>query len=252
MRVLIVEDETAASENLTAMLQEQDPGIEVLGVLESVQQVVRWMGTHPDPDLIFMDIHLSDGLAFTLFDQLEVRTPIIFTTAYDQYALNAFSVNSVDYLLKPMKTRELKRALDKFNRWSQPDVKAYVERMMALGTPAQQQNYHTTMMVPMRDKLVPVPVADVACIYSTDRNTEIILNNGRHLPYSKSLDAVIGMLNPKQFYRANKQYIVARDAVREVVVWFDNRLLLHLAVELPEPMFVSKNKASEFKNWMMG
>ena len=119
MRVLIIEDETAASENLIAMLQEIDNEIEVLQVLESVQQTIRWLSSHPAPDLIFMDIHLSDGSAFTLFQEMEVTVPIVFTTAYDQYALDAFTVNSVDYLLKPIKTSELTRALDKFKRWTQ-------------------------------------------------------------------------------------------------------------------------------------
>ncbi len=251
MRVLIVEDETAASENLVAMLHEQDASIEVLDVLESVQQTERWLSTHPEPDLIFMDIHLSDGLAFNLFERIRVNTPIIFTTAYDQYALNAFSVNSMDYLLKPVKTRDLKRALDKFNRWSQPDVMAYVQRMMEMaGDNAPKPEYKGALLVTLRDKLMPVDVNDIACIYSTERNTVIYLKNGKSIPYNKSLDSIINSLNPKQFFRANKQYIVARDAVLDLVVWFDNRLLVHLSIELPEPMYVSKNRASEFKNWM--
>ena len=254
MRVLIVEDETAASENLIAMLHEQDASIEILDVLESVQQVERWLNAHPDPDLIFMDIHLSDGLAFSLFDRMEVKTPIIFTTAYDQYALNAFSVNSMDYLLKPVKTRDLKRALDKFNRWSQPDMMAYVQRMMGLaneGAP-KKDTYKSILLVTLRDKLMPVDVSEIACIYSTERKTVIYKKNGDTLPFNKSLDAIITSLNPKEFFRANKQYIVARDAVLELVAWFDNRLLVHLPIDLPEPMYVSKNRASEFKNWMMG
>lgn len=250
MRVLIVEDETAASENLVAMLQEQDASIEVLAVLESVQQVVRWLGAHPEPDLIFMDIHLSDGSAFSVFDQMEVRTPIIFTTAYDQYALNAFNVNSIDYLLKPVKTKDLKRALDKFNRWNQPDVMAYVERMLALRANQPKEGYKSTLLVPVRDKLIPVEVKDIACIYSSERNTTIYLKDGKNMPYNKSLDTIIGTLDPRQFMRANKQYIVSRDVILELVIWFDNRLLVHVPINLPEPMFISKNKASEFKNWM--
>lgn len=248
MRVLIVEDETAASENLMAMLQEQDSSIEILGVLESVQQVVRWLSTHPEPELIFMDIHLSDGSAFSLFDQMEVHSPVIFTTAYDQYALNAFNVNSIDYLLKPVKMKDLKRALDKFNRWTQPDVMAYVERMMAMKN--GQQSYKQALLVQVKDKLVPVDVDDIACIYSSERNTSIYLKNGKNMAYNKSLDTIIGSLDPRRFIRANKQYIVSKDVILDLVVWFDNRLLVHVPIDLPEPMFISKNKASEFKNWM--
>ena len=249
MKVLIIEDETAASENLIAMLQETDPEIEVLKVLESVQQTVRWLSSNPLPDLIFMDIHLSDGSAFTLFQEMEVTVPIVFTTAYDQYALEAFTVNSVDYLLKPIKTSELERALDKFKRWTQGDVMDYLQRMMKM-KPAGSGDYTTSLLVPVRDKLVPVSMDDVACIYSTDRKTQIHLKSGRMMLYNRSLDSIIGGLDPAKFFRANKQYIVARDSVKEIVVWFDSRLLVNMPIELPEPLFVSKNKAAEFKNWM--
>ena len=250
MRVLIIEDETAASENLIAMLQEIDSEIEVLQVLESVQQTVRWLSSNPAPDLIFMDIHLSDGSAFTLFQEMEVTVPIVFTTAYDQYALDAFTVNSVDYLLKPIKTSELTRALDKFKRWTQSDVMDYLQRMMKM-RPAGSGNYTTSLLVPVKDKLVPVSMDDVACIYSTDRKTQIYLKSGQMMLYSRSLDSIAGGLDPSKFFRANKQYIVARDCVKEIVVWFDSRLLVSMPIELPEPLFVSKNKAAEFKNWMI-
>ena len=251
MKVLIVEDETAASENLIAMLQEIDPGLEVLKVLESVQQTVRWLTNNPAPDLIFMDIHLSDGSAFTLFQEMEVTVPIVFTTAYDQYALDAFTVNSIDYLLKPIKTSELERALEKFKRWSKSDVMDYLERMLKMRpTGSQRSEYLTSLLVPVKDKLMPVNLDDVACIYSTDRKTQIYLKSGKMMLYNRSLDSLIGNLNPTKFFRANKQYIVSRDCVKEIVVWFDSRLLVSMPIELPEPLFVSKNQAAEFKNWI--
>lgn len=251
MKVLIVEDETAASENLMVMLQEVDSTIEVLQVLESVEQSVKWLGANEEPDLIFMDIHLSDGSAFALFDAVEVSTPIIFTTAYDQYALDAFAVNSIDYLLKPIKMAELVRALDKYKRWTKPDVMEYVEKMLRLA-PAKpgQAVYKSSFLVPFRDKLLPVSVDDIVCFYSTDRKTQMFLKDGQSLDYNKSLDSIMGSLNPNRFFRANKQYVVAKDAVMDIVIWFDNRLVVRMPVQLPEPLFVSKNKAAEFKNWM--
>lgn len=249
MKVLIIEDETAASENLIAMLQEIDSEIEVLKVLESVQQTVRWLSSNPAPDLIFMDIHLSDGSAFTLFQEMEVTVPIVFTTAYDQYALDAFTVNSIDYLLKPIKTSELARALDKFKRWTHSDVMDYLQRMMKM-RPSSTSEYISSLLVPVKDKLVPVSLNDVACIYSTDRKTQIYLKSGEMMVYNRSLDSIIVGLDPARFFRANKQYIVARDCVKEIVIWFDSRLLVRMPIELPEPLFVSKNKAAEFKNWM--
>jgi DNA-binding LytR/AlgR family response regulator len=251
MKVLIIEDETTASENLIAMLTEIDPSIEVLHVLESVQQTVRWLSANPAPDLMFMDIHLSDGSAFTLFDQMDVQTPIVFTTAYDQYALDAFAVNSIDYLLKPIKTSELTRALEKYKKWGKADVIAYLEQMMKLKPGSKEpQEYKQSLLIPNKDKLLPVNLDEVACIYSTERKTQVFLKNKKVLDYNRSLDSIIGSLNPTRFFRANKQFIVARDCVKEIVIWFDNRLLLKLPIDLPEPLFVSKNKAAEFKNWM--
>ena len=250
MNVLIIEDETAASENLIVMLHEIDPEIRVLKVLESVQQSVRWLTSNPAPDLIFMDIHLSDGSAFTLFQEMEVTVPIVFTTAYDQYALDAFTVNSIDYLLKPIKTQELVRALDKFRKRSQSDVIDYLQRMMKMHPAHMSTVYTTSLLVPVKDKLVPISMEDVACIYSTERKTQIYLKSGRMMSYNRSLDSIIVGLDPSRFFRANKQYIVARDSVQEIVIWFDSRLLVRMPIELPEPLFVSKNKAAEFKNWI--
>ena len=249
MKVLIIEDETAASEDLIAILHEIDEDIEVLDVLESVKQTVRWLRANPAPDLIFMDIHLSDGSAFTLFQEIEVETPIIFTTAYNQYAIDAFNVNSIDYLLKPIKISDMTRALEKFRRLTSNDVMAYLQRMVSLGK-THTEGYVSSLLVPVRDKLVPVDVNNVVCIYNTDHKTQIILSDGRNISYGKSLDAIMLSLDPMKFYRANKQYIVSRSYIKDIVIWYDNRLLVNMELELPEPLYVSKNKASEFKNWM--
>ncbi len=249
MKVLIIEDETSASEDLIAILHEIDEDIKVLDVLESVRQSVRWLRANPAPDLIFMDIHLSDGSAFTLFQEIEVETPIIFTTAYNQYAIDAFNVNSIDYLLKPIKISDMTRALEKFRRLTSNDVMAYLQRVVSLGK-THTEGYVSSLLVPVRDKLVPVDVNNVVCIYNTDHKTQIILSDGRNISYGKSLDAIMLSLDPMKFYRANKQYIVSRSYIKEIVIWYDNRLLVNMKLELPEPLYVSKNKASEFKNWM--
>ena len=182
---------------------------------------------------------------------MDVQTPIVFTTAYDQYALDAFAVNSIDYLLKPIKTSELTRALEKYKKWSKADMIAYLEQMMKLRPGAKaSQEYNQSLLIPFRDKLLPVNLDEVACIYSTGRKTQVYLKNQKVLDYNRSPDSIIGSLDPARFFRANKQYIVARDCVKEIVIWFDSRLLLKLPIELPEPLFVSKNKAAEFKKWM--
>ena len=248
MKVLIVEDETAAAENLAEMLYEIDPGIQVLGNTESVQQTVRWLQGNERPDLIFMDIHLSDGSSFAIFQQMEVEIPIIFTTAYDQYAIDAFKVNSIDYLLKPIKEQDLRQALLKFGKLNQQDTDQYLKLLKQL---TLAQEYKSRLLIPNRDKLLPIEVKDVAFFYSTNKNTEIYLNDGKHFPCTMSLDQLLTQLNPNEFIRANKQFIVSRTAITNITIWFDSRLLVNVCVDVPERIYVSKNRAAEFKNWIV-
>lgn len=248
MRVLIVEDETAAAENLAEMLYEIDPGIQVLGNTESVQQTVRWLQGNERPDLIFMDIHLSDGSSFAIFQQMEVEIPIIFTTAYDQYAIDAFKVNSIDYLLKPIKEQDLRQALVKFGKLNQQDTDQYLKLLKQL---TLAQEYKSRLLIPNRDKLLPIEVKDVAFFYSTNKTTEIYLKDGKHYPCTMSLDQLLTQLNPNEFIRANKQFIVSRTAITNITIWFDSRLLVNVCVDVPERIYVSKNRAAEFKAWIV-
>ena len=163
MKVLIVEDETAAAVNLRSMLGRIEPGAEVTGVTESVAETIEWLGANPAPDLIFMDIHLADGHAFKIFDQITVGVPIIFATAYDEYALEAFRVNSIDYILKPLRESDLRRAIDKFKRFTPAEAAGYVDNANArLG------NRQTTFLVYVRDKLMPLKTEDIAFFYIFD------------------------------------------------------------------------------------
>lgn len=248
MNILIVEDETAAYENLADMLTLIDPSLTIAANTESVRQTVRWLQANPKPDLIFMDIHLSDGSAFSIFDEMPVETPIIFTTAYDQYALDAFKVNSIDYLLKPVKPDELKRALDKFGKWSQQDIMRYIAHLTQLSAAPK---YKDKLLIPYKDKLLPVNLTEVSCFYTADKNTYIYLKSGHSYSYSKTLEQIIASLNPSDFIRANKQFIISRDSVRDITIWFDSRLLVTIDVEVPERIYISKNKASEFKAWIV-
>ena len=249
MRILIVEDETSSYENLLSILKEVAPDIEVAGNTESVAETVGWLATHPQPDLIFMDIHLSDDSAFAIFSQTEVNVPIVFTTAYDQYALDAFRVTSIDYLLKPIKAKDVRRAIDKFHRLSHIDLAAYLGRMATL---VPETRWQTRLLVPYRDMLIPINVADISYIYSTEKNTVICQNSGEQLTCHKSLDSILAGFDPHQFFRANKQFAVNRDSVQKISVWYDSRLLLTLNTETPERVFISKNRAAEFKQWMTG
>ena len=248
MKILIVEDETAAYDNLINILAEIDPTIEVLGNTESVKQTVQWLTYKTQPDLILLDIHLSDGSAFNIFGTITVDTPIIFTTAYDEYAINAFKVNSIDYLLKPINVDELKSALDKFKKWGKQDLGKYFDNLNRLIT---SDKYAERILIPINDKLLPVSLSDISYFYTTDNKTVVVLKNGKNYHYARRLDDIYNTLDPLHFYRANKQFIIAKDSIKEIVVWFDNRLLVRLDTDTPESIYLPKNKASEFKKWMV-
>ena len=232
MRVLIGADETAAYENLVDILGEVSYDIQIAGNTESVTQTIHWLQSNPAPDLIFMDIHLSDGSAFTIFDKMELETPIIFTTAYDRYAIEAFKVNSID----------------KYKKLTRQDVIHYLSKLTQL---VPTPKYKDKLLIPYKDKLLPIDLKEVSCFYTADKNTCIYLKDGNVYPYSKTLEQIMASLNPADFIRANKQFILARNSVTDITIWFDNRLLVTLDVETPERIYISKNKASEFKSWIV-
>lgn len=248
MKILIVEDETAAYDSLVEILHDIDPNIQIMGNTESVRQTIDWLGSNPEPDLILMDIHLSDGSSFLIFESLEIETAIIFTTAYDEYAIEAFKVNSIDYLLKPIKTEELERAIQKFKKWTQPEMDEYLSRLAQL---IPTKRYKEKMLIPVKDKLLPIDLQEVSYFYTTEKNTNIYLKNGNSYPYSKTLEQIFSTLNPENFYRANKQYIIARSSVKNITIWFDSRLLLTLDIDVPKRIYISKNKAADFKAWLV-
>ena len=248
MNVLIVEDETTAYENMVDLLAQVDPNIHVVGNTESIRQTIKWLGEHEAPDLIFMDIHLSDGSAFVIFDEIRIEIPIIFTTAYDRYAIEAFKVNSIDYLLKPVKEDDMRRALTKFSKWGRLDISQYLSQIAQM---VSKPNYSDKILIPYKDKLLPVSLSEIACFYTADKNTFVFLKNGMKYPYGKTLDQIYSTLNPHDFFRANKQFIVSRNSVSNITIWFDSRLLVSLEVDTPERIYVSKNRASEFKAWMV-
>jgi two-component system response regulator LytT len=248
MRILIVEDETAAYENLVEIITGIDPSIQIAGNSESIRQTIRWLKNNQMPDLIFMDIHLSDGNAFSIFSSIRIETPIIFTTAYDEYAIEAFKVNSIDYLLKPIKAAEMERALEKFRKLTRPDILQYLSQLAQL---APIPGFKDKLLIPFKDKLHPVDMDEVSFFYTTGKNTRVYLKSGKNYSYSKTLEQIESALNPADFIRANKQFILARNSVKNITIWFDNRLLVTPDIEPPERIYISKNKAAEFKAWLV-
>lgn len=249
VNALIIEDETAAAVNLKTILREVEPNIKVLAVIDTIVDAVDWFENNLAPDFVFMDIHLADGDAFNIFEQVDVMCPIIFATAYDKYALEAFKVNSVDYIIKPIKAEDLRRALDKIRRLSSIEVNEYIERthkIISASVPSQ------SFLIPVRDKLVPLSFEEIAYCYTTDEKVAAYTFDGRSYPLDKPLDTLMTMLPPETFFRANRQFIVSRNAIEDMSVWFGSRLSINLRMTTPERIIVSKARVKDFKQWFMG
>lgn len=247
LRILVVEDETAATVNILALLTQVCPGAEVVATTETVDDTAEWLAANTPPDVILMDIHLADGSAFRIFDKVAVGSPVIFTTAYDRYALEAFRVNSIDYLLKPVKAGDLRRALDKLSHLTGIAARSYAERVeeMAVG-----RNNPSALLIRTADKIIPLRAQEIAYAYSTDENVTLHTTDKRMLPYDKSLAALEGELPEHDFFRANRQFVVSRSAITDISVWFGGRLCVNLSHQTPERIIVSKARTPLFKAWL--
>ena len=248
-KVVIVEDETAAAVNLRSMLKSINPDVEVLDVLESVEEAVEFFSKGVEADVVFMDIHLADGDSFRIFQSVDITIPIIFTTAYDEYALQAFKVNSIDYLLKPFKEEDLTRALDKLQRLTATERATAAERVEAMVS-ASDSDTLRTILVRFKDKLIPISMDDVAFFYTFSERVTLTTLDGASYPVDKTLETLTQQLDPVKFFRANRQFIVSRKAVKDIAVWFGSRLALNLAIETPERIIISKARVPEFKRWL--
>ena len=246
MKALIIEDETAAARNLAAILRQTAPDVEIVATLESVEESVEWLRSNPHPDLLFMDIHLADGDSFRIFGAVEVTAPVIFTTAYDRYALEAFKVSSIDYLLKPINADDVRRALEKLRRLTSGERLDYGSRVRSLAAQRQEEVF----LVRVRDRIIPLQRDRIAYCYTSNEKVTACGFDGETYPLDKTLEALQALLPERDFFRANRQFIVARRAVKEIAVWFGSRLTLHLTVDTPERIVISKARVPEFKTWL--
>ncbi len=249
MKALIIEDELMAAKTLKKLLGEVSPDTEIVAVLESIEDSVDWISQHPMPDLIFMDIHLADGSSFTIFDRVTVTCPVIFTTAYDEYALKAFEVNSIDYLLKPISKEALERAVAKYHNLGRGLEQQQLEALLKhLGA---KPKFKSCFLLPERDKLVPLPTSDIAYAYIDTKTVKLVTFDDKTFYMNQTLDDILAQLDPQMFFRANRQFLISRNAVKDVSVWFGNKLAINLTVETPEKVIVSKARVAEFKAWFV-
>lgn len=251
MKALIIEDEILASRHLKQILAEAGD-IYVIDTLESIAETIEWFASNTQPDIVFMDIHLADGIAFEIFNHVSINCPVIFTTAYDEYALRAFKVNSVDYLLKPVEVSDILAALKKLEALSGKNtMQTALTGLMDFFK--RTQKYKTHFLIPAKgDKLMPVRVSDLACFFIDTGIVKAVTFDNRCFRIDNTLDEISEMLDPADFFRANRQFIISRESVKDVDLWFSGRLSLNLKVETPEKIVLSKARVPEFKNWFSG
>ncbi len=249
MNVLIVEDEALAADRLEKILKEISPDSNILAKLGSVKESVKWLMLNT-ADLIFLDIQLSDGLSFSIFDQVSVQTPVIFTTAYDQYAIKAFQLNSVSYLLKPVRKNDLAESLQKFK--SLKSAFSFDFESILSAIQGKKPEYRNRFLIQIADKFRKVEIEEVAYFYAYDRNVFLTTLDGHSYPMDISLDTLAGTIDPELFFRINRKYIVSMKSITNMFAWSRSRIKLVLKPQTDDEMdtIVSIDRTSEFKRWM--
>lgn len=253
MRVVILEDEAGSARNLLDILREIDPGIEVMAILESVREAVTWFHRHPTPDLAFFDIRLADGQSFEVLEKVPIEFPVVFTTAYDEYALQAFKVNSIDYLLKPVDEKELRAAIEKYHTLYRHELASDPESIRSNLRGVQQKEekqYKKNFLVYIKDQIIPVAMDHIAYFFIDNERVSCMTHQNKKYLMDQSLDKIESQVDPKHFFRANRQFIVARNSVQSAAQHFHRKLKLLLSPPSEQEVLVSKTKAVAFKAWL--
>jgi two-component system response regulator LytT len=248
MKVLILEDETLAADKVETTIMELQPDWQIVSRIKSISSAVEWLQSNPHPDLIISDIRLLDGLCFEIFAKVKVEKPVIFTTAYDQYAIRAFEVNSIDYLLKPVQKDKMKAALAKLQIPRDQMLPDYNEVLNFIKS--NKTSYKSRFMVRLGQRIVAVPSEKIAYFYSESKLTFIVTFDGKKFPLDQPLDELMDLLDPKRFFRANRQFIVAFDSIAEIHPYFKGRIKIVLQPKSDEEIVISSDRTPEFKRWI--
>lgn len=250
MKVLIVEDESMAAKRLSQLLQKSQPEIEIMAVLDSVKRAVKWL-TDNDADLLFFDIQLADGLSFEIFEQVDVKTPIIFTTAFDEYAIRAFKLNSVDYLLKPIDPEELDKALEKYKlQFEKKEAPALNMAMIEQAMQMMTKKYKERFVVKIGEHIHTIPVNDTAYFFSQEKATYLQTEEKNRFIIDYTLEQIEQLVDPEKFFRINRKYLVSLEAVKDIVTYSNSRLRLILHHSDEMDAIVSRDKVQLFKKWL--
>lgn len=254
MKILVIEDEKLASDRLIKMIKEVEPSAEILDTLVSIRSSVEWLKSHAAPDVIMMDIHLADGPSFEIFSTVQVTSPVIFTTAYDEHALDAFKVNSIDYLLKPIKKEEIERAFLKLRTLSGMHLKQLENIMKQFSGQAKStpKDYQKRIVIRYGDTIKMVEVAEVAYFYTEDKINYLCTAANLRYPIDYNLDELETMLDPEQFFRINRQFIINITSIDKMLAWSKSRVKVVLKPPTTEDTIVSTERSPNFKDWLTG
>ncbi len=249
MKVLVVEDEKLAAERLIDLIEKYDQGYQVIDRIDSVESAISWLQSNPPPDLIFLDIHLADGNSFEIFERVEVTSPIIFSTAYDQYAIQAFKVNSVDYLLKPIEQSELYEALGRFERQrSSSNISDSLDELIK----SFSRNYKSRFVTRVGEHLHAIETEKIHVFYSEEKMTYLQTSEGKRYIIDFPLDKVESMVDPKKFFRINRKYLISFPAIKDILAHSNSRLRLVLTKSDDADVIVSRERVAEFRSWLDG
>jgi DNA-binding LytR/AlgR family response regulator len=251
MKILIIEDEPQAAQRLESLLGSIVPQADVIGKIDTVKNAVTWLKSNPAPDVVLMDIQLADGISFQIFDQCEVSSPVIFTTAYDEYAIRAFKVNSVDYILKPVDKEELAGALKKVVNSKRSGAEMeHLVKTMSEAIKKLTRNYKSRFVIKVGEHLKTIEVNHIKYFYSQEKITFGVTDENRNFILDHTLEQLEEMLDPGRFYRVNRKYLVSSEAIQDIIHYTNSRLKLVLKGSTDNDIIVARERVQEFKEWL--
>lgn len=247
MKVLIIEDETRAANHLERLIKKIAPEMEVVAKLESVRDSVEYLSKGQEMELIFSDIQLADGLSFEIFTQVRIACPIIFTTAWDHYAIEAFKTNGIDYLLKPVEEERLVKAIGKARQFSPVPM---LEKILAMAGSRPEKNYKSRFLVKVGEKIKTIPVEEITAFYSLEKATYLLTFSNRSYCIDFALDQLETILNPETFFRISRKYMVSLQACSNITAWSNSRLKLRIDGIEDQEIIVARERVQDFRNWL--
>lgn len=251
MDILIIEDEPHAAQRLAVLVSELVSDARIVSKIDSVKKAIGWFATNPAPDVVLMDIQLADGISFEIFDQCKVSSPVIFTTAYDEYAVRAFKVNGIDYILKPIGKEELRIALNKvINTKQSANERDDLMRMMSEAIKKLTQNYKSRFVVKVGEHLRTIEIASIRFFVSRDKITFCVTDDNRSLILDYTIEQLEQLVSPERYYRINRKYLVSADAIQDIITYSNSRLRLILKGSQDNDIIVARERVQDFKDWL--